>query len=52
MNGKSLMTAKVGSRTATLTYTFAPLPPEGYQDIDAFDDEVSAELKALGYLDE
>ncbi|MGC6509523.1 MAG: sulfatase [Myxococcota bacterium] len=52
LNGKSLMTAKVGSRTATLTYTFAPLPPEGYQDIDAFDDEVSAELKALGYLDE
>ena len=52
MDGRTLMSTKISGRSATLTYTMAPLPPEDYEDIDAFDDEVSAELKALGYIDE
>jgi hypothetical protein len=52
LDGQTILSAKIGSREASVSYTVSPLPPEGYEDIDAFDSEVSEELKALGYLDD
>ncbi|MBM74343.1 MAG: hypothetical protein CMK59_02985 [Proteobacteria bacterium] len=49
--GKSLMRASHNGRSLYLTSAVMPLPKTDEQ-LDAFDEEVSEELKVLGYLEE
>ena len=49
---KALYKASVGGTTVTLSYAVMPLPKADAESLDAFDDEVSAELKVLGYVEE
>ena len=49
---KALYKASVGGTTVTLSYAVMPLPKADDESLDAFDDEVSAELKVLGYVEE
>jgi hypothetical protein len=49
---KSLFTAKLAGRTAYLTYAVVPLPMDDAEELIAIDEEVSEELKVLGYVEE
>ena len=46
-----LMRGKLGQQTITLSYTMTPIPSDEDLELDAFDDEVSEELKVLGYME-
>ena len=46
-----LMRGKLGQQTMTLSYTMTPIPSDEDLELDAFDDEVSEELKVLGYME-
>ena len=50
--GKQLYSVRTKGRKATLTYTVAPIPLEGATTLDAFDSELTEELKILGYMDD
>jgi arylsulfatase len=49
--GRTLMTARAGGRSVSLKPMAVPLPLEGSVELAAVDDEMAAELEALGYLD-
>lgn len=46
-----LMRGKLEQQTMTLSYTMTPIPSDEDLELDAFDDEVSEELKVLGYME-
>ena len=46
-----LMRGKLGQQTMTLSFTMTPIPSDEDLELDAFDDEVSEELKVLGYME-
>ena len=49
---KALYKASIAGTSVTLSYAVMPLPKADDETLDAFDDEVSAELKVLGYVEE
>ena len=46
-----LMRGKLEQQTMTLSYSVVPIPSDEDLELDAFDDEVSEELKVLGYME-
>ena len=46
-----LMRSKFAQQTMTLSYSMTPIPSDEDLELDAFDDEVSEELKVLGYME-
>ena len=40
-----------GSYTMTISYMVTPIPSQEDLELNAFDDEVSEELKVLGYME-
>ena len=46
-----LMRGKLEQQTMTLSYTMTAIPSDADLELDAFDDEVSEELKVLGYME-
>ncbi len=48
---KKLFRSSNHGRVSYITYMVMPIPNENDQEIDAFDDEVSEELKILGYVE-
>ncbi len=46
-----LMRGKLAQQTMTLSYSITPIPSDEDLELDAFDDEVSEELKVLGYME-
>lgn len=43
--------ARLGGHSATISYMYLPIPSKEDLELDAFDDEVSEELKILGYME-
>jgi len=52
-DGRETILSKVlfKSHKATISYAFLPIPDAKDLELDAFDDEVSEELKILGYME-
>jgi arylsulfatase A-like enzyme len=48
---KKIMRSAIDGRTSYITYMMMPIPAEDDQTLNAFDDEVSEELKILGYVE-
>lgn len=46
-----LMRGKFAQQIMTLSYSMTPIPSDEDLELDAFDDEVSEELKVLGYME-
>jgi hypothetical protein len=46
---KSLIRGRLGNRSFTVTFGSSPIP-RADEELEAFDDEVSEALKALGYV--
>ena len=47
----TLLTARLGGRTLTMTSAFAPIPSDLDSAIEGFDAEVAGDLESLGYID-
>jgi hypothetical protein len=48
----TLAKAKMFSHSAYISYMVLPIPSKEDLELDAFDNEVSEELKILGYIEE
>ena len=46
-----LQRGRLAQQTLTLSYAMLPIPSDEDLELDAFDDEVSEELKVLGYME-
>ena len=46
-----LAKARLDGHTAYISYMYLPIPSKEDLELDAFDDEVSEELKILGYME-
>ena len=46
-----LQRGRLSQQTVTLSYAMLPIPSDEDLELDAFDDEVSEELKVLGYME-